>query len=475
MSVWVSGTARVCLGNGLRPIPFPEFLVILPKAPTPFTHSVVVVTLTAAYRQLGLAPLAESPSDSTVHPEDAFAEHIAATWGQPLDRIRHLLGLPAAADGHNGRRGKPPHKALADRTATSPAHQERLRQWAQRIDGLPWTQAQILQVMEEIEPYMTMAWREERRWAAAAIGGYAALLERLPAATDPGLGLDLMAGLNTPDAELVADLLSGMPPSAWQQRWGHRGAEETELATPRLREVALPPIENATAVAWQPDTAAQRRQEAEAIVLGRAGLFGRSALRNAIKTAQTALVAYHHARDTLAHVLAAARTWALAAAAEGLRDGRLDHADDIFWLELEEIKQMMTGEWHSRGHVQPLIGERKALHPSSEETPNAATTPLGVAGSALTATPVVIAGNDALASLPPGTIAVVRRTGPDWAPLFLRVAGIVAREGDYLCHTAAVARYGGLPTLVAATVPARPDTTARLRLDPPHHGLEWVP
>jgi phosphohistidine swiveling domain-containing protein len=449
--------------------------VILPTAPTPFTQSVVGVTLTAALRQLGLVPLSETASASAVRSEDAFADHIAAAWGLPLDRIRHLLGLPAAADGHNGRHGKTPPKALADLMATSPAHQERLRQWAQRIYGLPWTQAQILQVMEEIEPSMTMAWREERRWAAAAIGSYAALLERLPAATDPGLELDLMAGLPTPDAELVADLLSGMPPSAWQQRWGHRGAEEMELATPRLREVALPPLENATAVAWQPDTAAQRRQEAEATVLGRAGLFGRSALRNAIKTAQMALMAHQRARDTLAHVLAAARTWALAAAAEGLRDGRLDHADDIFWLELEEIKQMMTGEWHSRGHVQPLIGERKALHPASEEASRPATTPLGIAGSALTATPVVVADNEGMAGLPPDAIAVVRRTGPDWAPLFLRVAGIVACQGDYLCHTAAVARYGGIPTLVAATVPARPGTTARLRLDPPRHGLEWVP
>lgn len=475
MWVWVSGTAGVCLANGLWPISSAEFLVILPKAPTPFTQSVVGMTLTAAYRQLGLASLSEPSSPSARGYEDAFADYIAATWGQPCDRIRHLLGLPKAADRPDGRRAKPPYKALADQMATSPARQERLRQWAQRIYHLPWTQAQILQVMEEIEPYMTTAWLEERRWAAAAIGSYAALLERLPAGTDPGLGLDLMAGLSTPDAELVADHLSGMPPSTWQQRWGHRGAEETELATPRLREVPVPVVGDTTVVAWQPDAATQRRQEAEATVLGRAGLFGRSALRNAIQTAQTALVAHHRARDTLAHVLAAARTWALAAAAEGLRDGRLDHPDEIFWLELEEIKQMMTGEWHSRGHVQPLIVERKAHPPDPAVAPHAATAPLGIAGSALTAASAVVAHGDAIADLAPGTIAVVRRTGPDWAPLFRRVGGIVACEGDYLCHTAAVARYGGLPTLVAATLPARPATTARLRLDPPHHGLEWVP
>ncbi|MDW8267722.1 MAG: PEP-utilizing enzyme [Anaerolineae bacterium] len=434
-------------------------------SPTPFTHSVVCVTLTAALKQLGV---------ETTPIDDAFADHVAAAWGQSPGRIRHLLGRPATADEHNGPRAKTP-KALADLTTAGPAQQERLRQWAQRIYGLPWTQAQILQVMEEIEPYMTAAWLEERRWAAAAVGSYAALLDRLPPSTDPGLALDLVAGLRTPDAELVADLAAGAPDEAWRARWGHRGAAEAELATPRLREVALPAVDGAVMGGWQPAAAEQRRREAEATVLGRAGLLQRSGLRKAIETAQRTLVAHNEARDTLAHVLAAARTWALAAAAEGLRDGRLDHADDIFWLELEEIKQMMTGEWHSRGHVQPLIVERRAAHRRPEEVVTAATAPLGVAGSALTAAAAAVACRESLGHLPAGHIAIVPQTGPDWAPLFLRAGGIVCRSGDYLCFTAAVARYGGLPTLVAAADPTMPRTTARLRLDPPRHALEWVP
>lgn len=436
---------------------------------TPFSHSVVSVTRTAALKQLGI----ETAPTSVAH-DDAFADSIAAAWGQPLARIRHLLGLPATADAPNGQRAKTP-KALADLTAAGSAQPDRLRQWAQRIYGLPWTQAQILQVMEEIEPYMTTAWLEERRRAAAAVGSYAALLDRLPPATDPGLALDLVAGLHTPDAELVADLAAGGPDDEWRARWGHRGANEIELATPRLREIALPTVNTSGTSVWQPAAAEQRRREAEATVLGRAGLLHRSGLRKAIETAQKTLVAHNQARDTLAHVLAAARTWALAAAAEGLRDGRLDQADDIFWLELEEIKQMMTGEWHSRGHVQPLITKRRAAHRPLEDATAAATTPLGVSGSALTAAATAVECSESVGHLPAGHIALVPRTGPDWAPLFLRAGGIVCRSGDYLCFTAAVARYGGLPVLVAASVPAMPAATARLRLDPPRHGLAWVP
>jgi pyruvate,water dikinase len=457
------------LANGLWPIPFTETFVNL--SPTPFTHSVVWVTLTAALRQLGVA---STPSTSVERADDAFADHIATTWGQPRGRICHLLGLPVAANGHNGQQAKAP-KVLADRTAVSPAQRERLRQWAQRIYGLPWTQAQILQVMEEIEPFMTMAWVEERRWAAAAVGSYAALLDRLPAGTDPGLALDLVAGLNTPDADLVADLVAGLPDEEWRKRWGHRAANEFELAIPRLHEMPLPVVDIPAPVAWQPAVADQRRREAEATVLGQAGLLRRSALRRAITAAQTTLVAHNQARDTLAHVLAASRTWALAAANEGLRDGRLDRTDDIFWLELEEIKQMMTGEWHSRGHVQPLIAERRAIATAWPDATDAPTTPLGVAGSALTAAAVTVECSESLGHLPAGSIALVPRTGPEWAPLFLRAGGIVCRSGDYLCFTAAVARYGGLPALVAATAPAMPGTTARLHLDPARHGLEWVP
>ena len=58
-------------------------------------------------------------------------------------------------------------------------------------------------------------------------------------------------------------------------------------------------------------------------------------------------------------VAAAARYWVSGAANEALADGRLQSPDEVFLLELEELKQMMTGEWSNVSQVRPLIEERK--------------------------------------------------------------------------------------------------------------------
>ena len=58
-------------------------------------------------------------------------------------------------------------------------------------------------------------------------------------------------------------------------------------------------------------------------------------------------------------VAAAARYWVSGAANEALADGRLLTADEVFLLELEELKQMMTGEWSNVEQVRPLVEARR--------------------------------------------------------------------------------------------------------------------
>jgi hypothetical protein len=58
-------------------------------------------------------------------------------------------------------------------------------------------------------------------------------------------------------------------------------------------------------------------------------------------------------------VAAAARYWVSGAAGEALVDGRLETADEVFLLELEELKQLMTGEWSNVEQVRPLVEARK--------------------------------------------------------------------------------------------------------------------
>ena len=65
-----------------------------------------------------------------------------------------------------------------------------------------------------------------------------------------------------------------------------------------------------------------------------------------------------------AYILAGTRRWALAAAKEAQGDQRLIQADDVFFFQLEEVKQMMTGEWNisSRQTIRNTCAERKAAY-----------------------------------------------------------------------------------------------------------------
>ena len=63
--------------------------------------------------------------------------------------------------------------------------------------------------------------------------------------------------------------------------------------------------------------------------------------------------------DAVVIVAAAARYWVSGAANEALADGRLQSVDEVFLLELEELKQMMTGEWSNVTQVRPLIEARR--------------------------------------------------------------------------------------------------------------------
>jgi hypothetical protein len=64
----------------------------------------------------------------------------------------------------------------------------------------------------------------------------------------------------------------------------------------------------------------------------------------------------------LAYVWAGTRRWALAAAKEAMADRRLSAVADVFFFELEEIKEMMTGEWNvsDLDDIHAACAERKA-------------------------------------------------------------------------------------------------------------------
>lgn len=447
--------------------------MIVPATLTPFSRSVTLEGLKSAHRRhaqsLGCQPWNGEPMPAAVlWDRRPLAGLVAQAWDVSDQRIAHLAGLPV--DGAFPSPDRGPHngaKAAAELAAELSTRQERLRRWAQRVFAMQWSQAQLLQVMEEIEPIAADAWFDEQRAAASALGSYASLCEMAAGwKFGPNVLLDIVAGLETPAGAMVTDLCAGLASEQWLARYGHRADDELELSTPRLAETGLAvlPADLVRSPAWQPETAQSARGQAESELSGQAGLLRRGAVRKAISLAHDMLRAHAYTEDGLAWVLAAVRRWVLAAGREGVKDGRLDEIEDIFWLELEEIKQMMTGEWHSREHVQPLISERRQAWPASPVPAPQTARPLGIAGGSLSAP---FRRLDSPADPPaPGAVLVVAQASSAWAPAISQAAGLATEKGDFLCFAAALGRAGGLPTLVAAQNVLPAQSSGALALDP---------
>lgn len=456
----------------------------LPTSLTPLSRSIFDGALLKAHQRLITTLSPNLPTTTLLGNltpswgNSLVAALVATTWNQPPPRIGHLLAVELPADivaaGKAGNAARTAFRFLAE----SADNRRRLSSWAQGVFDMTWNQAQLLQVMEEIEPSVYEALYDCQGAAWAAGGSYAHLLTLLEKHLEVGaqaIQLDVVGGLETPDGAMISDLAIDLEEKEWLRRYGYRGDNELELASPRLTEFRPPLHAPPTAIegSWNPTAAAQRREEAMQVAISAAGFLQRSSMRKAIELCQTALTAHAEARDTLAMVSAAARRWSLAAAREGLEDGRLKSPDEIFQLELEEIKQMMTGEWHSREQIQPILKQRQqpTQNAASSVTETCSKT-LGVAGQATSGFVCRLDGPAPGPVLPTHTIAVVIKTTPAWAPLFLQIDGVISQQGDLLSHTASVGRCGGLSTLVAVPDKQIPEDNREIRIDPAANRIE---
>ncbi len=457
----------------------------IPAKLTPFSQSILLPAQESSLRRLAQhqerVHVSLSPAEFAQPQKiNAFlAESIVAIWGGSPPEIGRLLGVdpPAGASRGKAARGvKMTQKLLQE----FPRVYARLHRWSEWVFSSEWSQAQLLQVMEEIEPMVAEALHWEHALALAAVGAFdhlGALLakkEKDPARM-AALRLGLVTGLETPDSRFVDALASGMRMQQLRERFGHMPfAPEGEIALPRVGDVVDALLETPPVEMWNWDLGrAQKRQaESEKRALAQAGLLGRSGLRKAIDMAQQTFVAHAQAREGLAYVLAAARHWALAAADEGAGDGRIHHPDEIFMLEIEEIKQMMTGEWHSRRHVESLIGERKAAFENAPVPNMAHHHPLGVAGYDSEGACFPMSSPKSLQDAPPGFIALAGEWHPGWWRVILRAEGVIDRGGHLLNWMASVARSGDLPALVGGEDYAEWRAGAKIRLDPARNRAE---
>jgi phosphohistidine swiveling domain-containing protein len=153
------------------------------------------------------------------------------------------------------------------------------------------------------------------------------------------------------------------------------------------------------------------------------------------------------------------------------QDGRLEKAEDIFFLTVPEAWAAMAGE-----DFRAIVGERRAVYErekgrkhvprlllSDGTEPTADQHDVAGADDVLRGTPAsggVVSGKARIvldpgkAHLEPGEILVAPSTDPGWTPLFLTAGGLVMEMGGPMSHGAIVAREYGIPAVVGV-----PDAT----------------
>jgi pyruvate,water dikinase len=164
-------------------------------------------------------------------------------------------------------------------------------------------------------------------------------------------------------------------------------------------------------------------------------------------------------------VLAQARAELLAIGAELSVSGVLVQADDVFFLDLDEVAGALAGR-----DVRDVVAGRRDVYDrelarqhvprvllSDGTEPEARSAPLPAADGALVGTAAsagTVTGRARVvleptgAHLVPGEILVVPSTDPGWTPLFLTAGGLVMEMGGANSHGAVVAREYGIPAVV---------------------------
>jgi phosphohistidine swiveling domain-containing protein len=309
----------------------------------------------------------------------------------------------------------------------------RLKDWLLRVRALRWAQADLLQVMEELEPH-----------ARAALRIYFILRAGLPAAyagtEGAAQGIDAgIRGLPTVDAaaELAeAARLSPDNPVRIETlaRYGHRGPGEIGPAARRWSDEpelldGLKAVLSDLEPQPLPDPARDHaRNDAFALI-------------------RAADIAW----DAVTLVAAAAQQWAQAAAKEALAARLIARPADVLYMELEELKQVATGEWH-RGRsetVQEQVEQRRAamMAPTSYQNSAAPQAP----GAVARVTGPVYLGSPHVEMPPTGAVWLSETLDPGCAPFWPAATAVVAAAADPWSPGVIAARALGVPCVIGAS------------------------
>jgi hypothetical protein len=192
------------------------------------------------------------------------------------------------------------------------------------------------------------------------------------------------------------------------------------------------------------------RQSAEAALHEALDAGRRREAEAALRVCRDLVRATDVAWDGIALVMAAAQTWIGAAAVEAAEAGLIKDRADVLLLELEELKQVATGEWHGgkRDAVQEQV-ERRRSHLLGAPEPVPQATPRPAGGGPVDGAVLRVDSWDSVA--PQSQRSVVTRN-PDagWTDHWFTAAGLTSAVADTCSPRMLAARVLGLPSIIGA-------------------------
>lgn len=276
-------------------------------------------------------------------------------------------------------------------------------------------------------------------------------------------------------AALPPDLSAAV--GRWLAAYGHRGAFESDLSSPRYREdgrllaAALRPMVVAAPPPEGPESrrlrAARRWEETWAEVAGSLPRLRRARLRGVLRSLARVMALRERLRSELMMDCAELRDDLRALGRRWAAEGRLDLGDDVLHLEPHELARAVDDRGLDlRALVRRELARRAAWRRvelpnrfATEEADRIAGCSLGALadGDTLTGTAVspgvaeaqvcVLRAPEEGAQMPTGAVLVAPATDPGWTPLFARASAVVVEVGGLFSHAATVAREYGLPAV----------------------------
>jgi pyruvate,water dikinase len=265
-------------------------------------------------------------------------------------------------------------------------------------------------------------------------------------------------------------------------RYGHRGVREIDVGMPRWREDPSPILNVLRTYLSHGEQADPERQFREGEQAAQAAL---ESLVERVRNAQGRLRAKflrfllrrlraltgmrEYPKFLFVGVVASIRQALARVGAELAATGRLQQADDVFFLDVSDlgsVADLRALAARNRAEYQRELGRHVIPRVMTSEGETSYTSPNLVPGAlaGTAASPGVYEGRARVildprgARLEPGEVLVAPSTDPAWTPLFLSAGALVMELGGIMSHGSVVAREYGIPAVVGV-----PGATQRLQ------------